>query len=210
MRGREGRRLHNNGAEKEMDEEWGGDKKETRWSKEEKKELWAPFYIPAPSPFSSNSKQLPLCAAVRELEVIASAFQRQAPVHSSGQFPANRQPRRKSCSPTRPQECISHWFVSRMTPPELTLPNISLFPFLLSTLSLFSHFPLSVLPPCLLLLFFFFPFMPSSTSSRGFSLFLFSVLQLVVLKSVACRAFGGRSRRRRRRGGGLWEPAQYP
>ena len=87
---------------KEMDGE------RERETKKEEKSYGASFYIPAPSPFSSNSKQLPLCAAARELEVIASAFHRQAPVHSSGQLPANRQPRRKSSSPTSPQECISH------------------------------------------------------------------------------------------------------
>lgn len=35
------------------------------------------------------------------------------------QLPANRQPKRKSHSPTSHQECISYWFVSRMTHSEL-------------------------------------------------------------------------------------------
>lgn len=92
-----------------------GERETRRSTREGKKELWVSFYIPAPSPFSSNSKQLPLCAAMREPEVVASAFHRQAPIHSSGQLPPNRQLRRKSSSPTSPQECISHVFVSRMT-----------------------------------------------------------------------------------------------
>lgn len=42
-------------GEKEMDTGREGDKKEAQESTEEKKELWASFYIPAPSPFSSSS-----------------------------------------------------------------------------------------------------------------------------------------------------------
>lgn len=49
-----------------------------------KPELWASVCILVPSPFSSDSKQSPLCAATSELEVDASAFHRQAAMHSSG------------------------------------------------------------------------------------------------------------------------------
>lgn len=152
-----------------------GERETGRSTREGKKELWASFYIPTPSPFSSNSKQLPLCAAMREPEVVASAFHRQAPIHSSGQLPPNRKPRRKSSSPTSPQECISHVFVSRMTllsshqnsPPHTRTHT-------LLGLSLCLYVPLPLHPPCLLL--FYFSLMSSSHSPPvvGSSLFLLS------------------------------------
>lgn len=62
---------------------------------------------------------------------------------------ANKQPWRKSSSSASPQECISHWFVSRMTPPELTFPKISFFPppFTLSLSLLRSPFTAPFLSP---------------------------------------------------------------
>lgn len=73
------RRSLNNGEEaREVGSEREGEKE----ALQRKPELWASVCILVPSPFSSDSKQSPLCAATSELEV--DAFHRQAAIHSSG------------------------------------------------------------------------------------------------------------------------------
>lgn len=57
------------------------------------------------------------------------------------QLPANRQPKRKSHGPTSHQECISYWFVSRMTHSELA------YHLFFSPFSAIYTVP-SSLPPC--------------------------------------------------------------
>lgn len=181
-------------------------KRETKRSMRGKERIMV-FFLHSGSPFSSNSKQSPLCAAIREMEVIASAFHRQAPIHSSGQLPPNRQPRRKSSSPTRLQECSSHVFVSRMTllsshqnppPPKhaYILRAVSLplrFPFTAPSVSpplpLFHHVVFTLSPCCRLL-----------------SLPALSVLQLVVLKVWSVGCLMGEEEE----AGGGGEPEYYP
>ncbi|MEQ2240489.1 hypothetical protein ILYODFUR_015523 [Ilyodon furcidens] len=159
-----------------MDRRRQRQKHEAQEGTEEKKVM--SFFLHSCSiPLFFQLIQLPLCATARELEVIASAFHRQAPVHSSEQLPANRQPRRKSSSPASPQECISRWFASRTTPPLLTPPQTSRFHSpLLDILTAVSS---SSLPPP-----FFSPSLPLSLPAL-------SVMQLVALKVPGC--FGGGS-----------------
>lgn len=84
-----------------MDSEQERDKKEGQESTEEKRVM--DFLHSCSIPLFFKLKQLPLCAAVRELEVIASSFHRLALVDSSGQLSTNRQLRRTSFSLTCPK-----------------------------------------------------------------------------------------------------------
>lgn len=188
-------------------------KKEAQECMEEKKELWASFYIPAPSPFSSNSNNchfVPLWESWRSLPLLSIGRLRCIPLGGSqpigsqgGRAPIQQVPKNVSAI-----DLFPGWPLLSLAPPQpLCTPPHSL---VLSLCSL----PLSLLPQCLLF-FYSFPLTPSSPSLPAVcsSLFLLSlsVLQLVVL-SVECRVFGGRSRGREGGLGGvcLWEPAQYP
>lgn len=202
----------NEGKEKEKEgERWAQMRRETKNEREhggKRKSYGLLSTFRLHPPFSSNSNN---CATVRELEVIASAFHRQEPVHSLELLSANRQPRRKSSNPTSPQECISHWFVSRITPPELALPNISpVFPLLFLFL-LPHHWRVSRLPTFIFLRVA----SPSLPNCCCFlSLPALMVMQLVVLKLWSGVHMGAAEEGGVGWGGGgggsLREPAQFP
>lgn len=104
-----------------------------------------------------------------------------------------------------------------MTPPELTLPEISPFPpFTLLVLILYFSFPLSPAPPCLLL--FFTPLLYAvfslSPLCRLLRLPALSVMQLVVLKvwsvgRLVGEGVGGREGGRRGASGSLRSTPKY-
>lgn len=117
-RGGDGRRLNNGEDEREVGRGGEGMKEAL-----EECRVMGCFLHSCYIPLFFRLQTIATLSPMSEPEVAASAFHRQAAIHSSGSQYATK---RQSRGPASPQECISYWFVSRLTHSELAYhPQIS-------------------------------------------------------------------------------------